>query len=155
MNAKKSGVHGKLTDVPVFLEHLETQIGFVLLQNVPFDLVVGRPTLKRLGGVLDFRSEEARWDYRGQAAALRMGAEYSQSQLGQDGIDSEDFTSDSDGDISASEGKGREEKLFLVIVDGKDGIERWQEACKAVYHNAMTREELRKKLFHLSTKRAE
>lgn len=49
---------------------------FIVLGNVPFDLVIGRPTLKRLGGVLDFRAEEVRFQYRAQEAVIPMVSEY-------------------------------------------------------------------------------
>lgn len=148
MNCKKSGVIGKVTNVLVFFEQLEARMEFFVLENVPFDLVIGRPTMKRFGGVLDFRAEEVRLDYGGQTAALPMVAKYSQSQLDQDGTDSEDFTSDWDGDIAVSEGKGGEEELLLVTVDDNGGIQRCQEVWEAVYKNAVTSEELNKRLFH-------
>lgn len=47
-NGKNLGVLGKVMDGPVLFEHLEAIINFIVLQDVPFDLVIGRPTLKDL-----------------------------------------------------------------------------------------------------------
>lgn len=65
-NRAKSGVLGKVRGIPVSFQNIEAQLDFVVLKNVPFDLVIGRPTLKQLSGVLDFRSEEVRFAYRDQ-----------------------------------------------------------------------------------------
>lgn len=58
----KSGAQGKLTNIQVLFEQLQAGIDFIILENVPFDVVIGRPTLKRLGGVLDFKAEVVRLD---------------------------------------------------------------------------------------------
>lgn len=64
-NGMKSRVVGKVLNVPVKFEDLETHVDFVVLKHVLFDVVVGRPTLKKLGEVLDFRFEEVCFAYRG------------------------------------------------------------------------------------------
>lgn len=74
-NGDNSDVLGKGVDVPVLFEGLEARIHFIVLKNVPFDLLIGRPTLKRLGGVPDFRSEEVRLKYGGQEEVLPMFSE--------------------------------------------------------------------------------
>lgn len=51
-----------MCDLPVMLEDLKAKIDFIVLPNVPFDMVIGRPTLKRLGGALDFKREVVAFD---------------------------------------------------------------------------------------------
>lgn len=62
-NGSKSEDIGKVSDVPVLFEKMEAKLDFVGLSSVPFDVVVGRKTLKWLGGVLDFRAEDVRSHY--------------------------------------------------------------------------------------------
>lgn len=62
-NGTKSGVVGKVLNVPVKFENLEAQVDFAVSKNVPFDVVIGRHTLRRLGRVLNLRSEEVRYAY--------------------------------------------------------------------------------------------
>lgn len=50
-------------DILVSFEDPETRPGFVVLKNVQYELVIGRPTFKRTGGVLDFKVEEVRLLY--------------------------------------------------------------------------------------------
>lgn len=40
-------------DVQVLFEQLKARIDFAVLRNVPFEVVIGPPTLERFGGVLD------------------------------------------------------------------------------------------------------
>lgn len=87
-----------------------------MLQDVPFDLVIGHPTLKRLGRVLDLRSEEALFDYCGQQASFPIHLVYEQSPVPKGDTDSEDFTSDSDSlELSDDEELGKKDgELFLT-----------------------------------------
>lgn len=48
-NGAKSRSLSKVRDIPVLFEDLETQLYFLVLKNAPFDLLIGRPTLKGLG----------------------------------------------------------------------------------------------------------
>lgn len=77
--------------------------------NVPFDLVLGRLSLRRLGGVPDFEADEVRLDCHGQIAVPPTVSEYSQRLDPLESTDSEDFVSDSDG----SESLPGEDKNFL------------------------------------------
>lgn len=47
-NGGNSGVLEKVASLPVKLEDLDVMTDFVTLPNLPFDLVAGRPDLKRL-----------------------------------------------------------------------------------------------------------
>lgn len=42
VNGEKSNVLGKVLDVRVIFEKLEARLDLVVLQNAPFDLVIGR-----------------------------------------------------------------------------------------------------------------
>lgn len=114
-NGSRSSVIGKLLDVPVFFEKFHVIIDFVVLKNVLFGLVMRQPTLKWLGGILDFKSEEVRLDYKGKEATLPMVSEYSQSRFSVDGTDSEDFTSDFDDSESIPDEKDEGEVLVLTV----------------------------------------
>lgn len=48
------------------------EIDFVVLPNLSFEFVIGRRILKPLGGALDFKDEEVRFEYRNQSAVLSM-----------------------------------------------------------------------------------
>lgn len=72
---RRSWLEGKTSKVPVMLDSLDVKMIFIVMQSVPFDLVIGRLTLKRLGGVLDFRAEEVHLDYKGQQETLPMVSE--------------------------------------------------------------------------------
>lgn len=87
---------GKVSNDSVVLDSLEVKIDFVVKQMVPFDLGIGRPALKRLDGVLDFRTKEVCLDYRGQRATISMISEYSCAKDASGSIDRENFSSDSD-----------------------------------------------------------
>lgn len=62
-NGSRSKVLQKAVEVLVRVGQLQAIIELVVLPNVPFDIVIQRPTLKRLGPVVDFKAEEARFDY--------------------------------------------------------------------------------------------
>lgn len=118
-NGKKSDVLGKVMDGPVIIEQCEARIDFVMLQDVPFDPVVGCPNLKRFGGVLHFRSEEVFLDCCTQQAFFPLVSEYEKWQAPTDNTDSEDCTSDSDrAELSENKNKRPEKEdreLVLTI----------------------------------------
>lgn len=60
----KSDVLRKMTDIPVLFGMLEEKIGFFILQNVPFEIISESPVLRRFGGLLDFKTEKMRLEYR-------------------------------------------------------------------------------------------
>lgn len=49
---------GKLLNVPSLFENLQAKVDLFVLENIPFDIIIGRSTLKRLGEVLDFKTEK-------------------------------------------------------------------------------------------------
>lgn len=77
VNGNKSDVLGKAVNVSALFEQMEATMDFVVLLHIPFDLVTSHSSLKRLEGVLEFKGEEVRLDYRGQKAVLLMVLEYS------------------------------------------------------------------------------
>lgn len=56
-NSSKSHVIVKVFGVPILFQGLKKTVNFVVLRKFPFEFVIDRPTLKRLGNVLDFESE--------------------------------------------------------------------------------------------------
>lgn len=68
----KKGAVGKLAIAPVMFEDLQVELDFIILKSVPLDAVIGRPNIKRLGGVLEFPPKIVRFNYRGQTAVLPM-----------------------------------------------------------------------------------
>lgn len=53
----KSGAIGKLVRVPVLFGKLQADVDFIVLRNIPFGVVIGCPTIKRLEDILDFPAE--------------------------------------------------------------------------------------------------
>lgn len=93
-NGANSDGLGNVRDDPVSFRDLYALLEFVVLKNVPFDLVLGRPTLKRLEGVLEFRSEEVRLACHGHEAILPVLSEHLQLPDSQYGTGTEGFTSE-------------------------------------------------------------
>lgn len=91
-DGSKSLVKGKLARVPVLLESLEAEIYFVVIHNIPFDLVIGRPRLKRIGGMLDFLTEVARLYCQCRQATLPLVSVYNRPKGTSGSTYSEDFT---------------------------------------------------------------
>lgn len=75
-NGEKTGVLGKLNNLPVTFDDFPAHLDFVVLDNLPFDIVIGRPTLKRLGGLLDFQKEEVILLYHELNANLPRMSQY-------------------------------------------------------------------------------
>lgn len=148
-NGSRSGVLGKVNCIPVLFESLQVYMDFVVLENVPFDVVIGRPTLKRLGAVLDFRTEKVCLDYHGKGAVVPMLSEYVRTRTTQEDSDSADFTSDTDEDDSAHEKLASAQELVLTI-RGPNGV-CWSEddATEPNNREVVIRQELNKRVDHL------
>lgn len=121
----KSSAIGKLSNVPLLFGNLQDEVDFIVLENIPFDIIIGRPTIKRLGGVLYFKAEEVRMNYQGHKAIIPMLCEFSKRLELVEETDSEDFTSDSSSERSAAENNrsheaSDEEELFLTIQGNDD-----------------------------------
>lgn len=54
-------LEGRLDNITVSLGKVAAHSNPIVFPNVPFDVVIGRPTIKRLGEVLDLREEEVSW----------------------------------------------------------------------------------------------
>lgn len=87
------------------------------MKNVLFDLVIGRPALKRLGGVLDFRAKEVSFSFRDQHVVVPVFPEYTQTQKDQDGTDSEEFTSNFSADDTERDVEIDEQELVLKLYE--------------------------------------
>lgn len=155
-NGEKSGVKGKLQDVPVSFDGMTAGLDFVVLENLPFDIVIGRPTLKRLGGVLDFKAEEVRLDYREKIVKLPMISEYARPRDLGSGTDSEDFTSSSEAtDVSSGgeeEGNEGDQVEYVVMIQSDAESSTGNHAED---QGATIRQELEEKLAHLPKGNAE
>lgn len=114
-NGTKSLVLSKIRNVPRMLNGVEARIDVIVLPNVPFHMVIGSPTVKRLGGDVYFREEVVRSDNRGQKTVLLMIMEYMKQRDISLGTDSEDFTSDSDAMSSSTESVEIENMNDLVL----------------------------------------
>lgn len=121
-SAGESNVLGKVMNVPVLSAQLEARIDLIVLQNVPFDLMIGRPTLKQLGGVLDFRAEEVCLNYHGLGAGIPMVSEYILPRELTAGMDSEDFTSDSDAQQSSTDLNVDQEWMLMLSRQEGSGL---------------------------------
>lgn len=60
---EKSGAIEKLSNVSVMFGALQAETKFIMLENISFYIIIGRPTLKRVGGVLDFKVEDVQMEY--------------------------------------------------------------------------------------------
>lgn len=96
-------------------EKLHVRINFVVLKNVLSDLLVERARLKRLGGVLDIKSEEVRTPYKEKEATLLVVSEYSQTRSLIDKTDSENFTPDFDDSEFVPDEEGKSRKLVFTV----------------------------------------
>lgn len=101
-------MQGKLQNVLIQFGAEKAQMDFIVLPNIPFDIVIGRYTLKRLEGELDFKRKVVRFEYRKRIETLPMVPEYARSRKVGGGTDSEYFTSDSDVESHSSEDKEEE-----------------------------------------------
>lgn len=152
-----SSVEGKLSKVSVMLDLLVVKMDFVVMQNVPFDLVIGRPTLKRLIGVLNLRTKEVRLHYQSQQATLPTVSEYSCARDATGSTDSEDFTLDSDeqNDNKSVEEGTKGEELVHCLRGSETSAWVDQISCSAEDRLTQVRSELNKKLGHLLQRMAE
>lgn len=122
VNGKKSNILGKTMNVPVMFDQSQARIDFIVLQNVPFHIVIGRPTLKRIGGMLNFRVEEVCLNYHGQEAVMSMVSECSLPREIIAGTDSEEFLSDSDAEQSSADESVDEELLLMLSMQEESGL---------------------------------
>ena len=97
-NGNKTGVTGIVTDVPISLgDNLIVSMDFLVIDNPPFDVIIGQPALEALQAIIDFGKQEVRLTVGPNSTIL--GFEYAGESLPKDnvsGTDSEDFTSGSD-----------------------------------------------------------
>lgn len=57
---KKSDTARKLTGVPVLFDDLHAEVDSTVLRSDLFDVLIGRPTIKRVDSVLEFPAEVVR-----------------------------------------------------------------------------------------------
>lgn len=60
----RSLVKENVSRVSVVIKRMNVKMDFIVVPNVPFILVIGRPTPKRLGDVLELKAKEVRTYYR-------------------------------------------------------------------------------------------
>lgn len=56
-NGENSGFRGKIFSTPVDFDNVKANSDFVFIENLPYDVVIDRSTIKRLGVLLDFQVE--------------------------------------------------------------------------------------------------
>lgn len=148
----KSLVKWQIVKKPVSLDALEVKMDFIVMQNVPFDLFTDRPTLKRMGDVLGFKTEEVRFDYRGRQAVFQKVSEYSRPHESAGDTASEEITSASNTEEHHVEGvKEKKKNQELVLCLQNDDMDAWSQvdssSCKEQV--ALVQRELDTKLDHL------
>lgn len=94
VTSEKFGAAGGLTGMPVSFHDLHAEGSFIVLRSVLHLEAIGGPSIKRLGGVLDFSAEVVQYYYRSQRAVSPMMSEYMQLSNVSGATDSEDFTSE-------------------------------------------------------------
>lgn len=146
-SGEKAVVLGKVKDVPVTLGDLIAKMDFIVLENLPFPALIGRPSLTRLGCVLDLKGSKMQLEYGGVKTVLPLVQEYEAPQEKGEETPSEDFTSDSSEEeplVSSIDDLGEDDEFVLMI--GKD-LEEDEET-----YTEKTEEQLEKKLQHLPRK---
>lgn len=151
-NGSISKVIGKVFRVAVLFGEIKARIEVVVLKDVPFDVVTGRPTLKRHGGVLDFRSKEVRLHQNGVQALLQMVYLLSQPRQYDEHTDSEDFTSNSEEEESAqhcNDNNVTNNELVLTIQSSSECVKGLLEYVSQIDHGVDLCQELCQKLDNL------
>lgn len=52
----KLGARGKISNIPVMFRKSQAVIDFIILHNVPFNVLIGFPALNLLDVVMDFKA---------------------------------------------------------------------------------------------------
>lgn len=157
VDGREPSVEGNMSKVPAMLDSIAVKMDFIVMQNVQFDLVIGRSTLKRLGGVVNFRTEVVFLDYQDHQATLPMVSEYSCARVATGSADTEDFTSDSDeqNDIKFVQERTEGEELVLCLRDDKTSAGVHETSRSAEDRLAQVKSVLNKKLGHLPQRMTE
>lgn len=74
-------------------EELQVKLDFIVLENAPFDVVIGRTIIKGLKSVLDLLAEVLRFSYKGRSAVLPMMPTYMRLREMTGATDSNKFAS--------------------------------------------------------------
>lgn len=130
-------------------EDLEAHLDFVVLKNAPLDQVIGRPTLKRLGGAMDFQAEEVRLSYRIQEVLVPMLLDYARSFTAHSRTDSEEFTSDSSRDAYDQPEIPVKGEVVWTTRDHPEEDKGGNVRLEETNGDKRTRQQLAKKLEHL------
>lgn len=155
---EKSATLGLLKGVPVGFDHVVEKIDFLVVDNCPYEMIIGRPTMRRMNGVIDCGQQTYALEKDGERVVVPLVTEYVRDDrnLG-GGTDSEDFTSDSDvanGSSSEESDTDDDEGEFVVMllnedacVDGKaEASEEELIDAKIKHLDRRTRSKLKKML---------
>ena len=97
-SGQKSGVTGIVTDVPFDMGNdIVVSMDCLVIDNPPFDVIIGQPALEALQAVIDFGKQEVRLTVGAKSNTLSF--DYARVPVPDgdaSGTDSEDFTSGSD-----------------------------------------------------------
>lgn len=95
-NGDKAGAWGRNFNIPVMFEKLQVGFDFIIMNNVPLNVVIGCPTLKPWVEVMDFKADVVHLDYCSKKAVVPMVSEIQKSRVSPGVMNSKDFTYDSE-----------------------------------------------------------
>ena len=113
---------GLVSELPISFEDLHISMDFHVMENPPFDVIIGVPTLEALRGCLDFGLQQVTLLAGDRKAVLPF--EYAVIEVpaaDESDTDSEDFTSDSEADPNDDE--AREDDLIVALAEDFEEIE--------------------------------
>lgn len=83
-----------LQDVPAWFDTMKVKLNFLVVEGLPYDVIIGDPTMEELKAVLDLANRVATFDIDGDAVQLPLHPDYINCPVNEkEGTDSEDFTS--------------------------------------------------------------
>lgn len=57
----KSYAIGNLLNASLLFYYLQGRVDFIILEHISFEIIIGRPKLRRICRVLDFNAEDTEW----------------------------------------------------------------------------------------------
>ena len=151
---------GILKDVPNTLWDATVHLDFLVVDGIPFDVIIGPPSLEDLQACLDLGKQLVKVTAGDKTVKINLDLDVATEDVARSGTDSEDFTSDSGANTESS--TPDENEFVLAMADcppfesyivlswttgGKDeGRNRDQEKKEEEYRYAF----LRSKLSHLA-----
>lgn len=102
-NGDTSSCVGSVEDVSVEFGQHKVPLAFLVMQGLPFNVIIGCPTMESLDTCIDLGNRMIKLLIEGEEVELQMDFDYQRTPAELTGTDSEDFTSDSGNETSTSE----------------------------------------------------